>query len=153
VRHDNHIDPTKPDFKFGVFGYVLKQLFDKRKAIKGQMKGWFDKIENMEKQGLEQTLEYREAQFQYEYFNSTQKALKVFMNTFYGEIGNQRSPFFIVQVAGGVTTNGGRTIKLAQKFVEDKGCLVYYGDSVPGDSPLILQDEFGNTTIRTISTI
>ena len=125
VRHDNHIDPTKTDFKFGIFGYILKQLFDKRKAIKSQMKFWVKKIEECQ----EDTPNYAAARFQYEYLNSTQKALKVFMNTFYGEIGNQRSPFFMVQVAGGVTTNGGRNVKLAQKLLEDRSCKVYYGDS------------------------
>jgi DNA polymerase elongation subunit (family B) len=125
VRHDNHIDPTKSDFKFGIFGYVLKELFDKRKAIKGQMKSWEHAMEEAE----EDSQEYNNARFQYEYLNSMQKALKVFMNTFYGEIGNQRSSFFMVQVAGGITINGARYVRLAQKFTEEKGCKIYYGDT------------------------
>jgi DNA polymerase elongation subunit (family B) len=125
VRHDNKIDPASADFKFGIFGYVLKQLFDKRKALKAQMKQW----EKLAEEAKEDSAEYAHAKFQFEYMNSTQKALKIFMNTFYGEIGNQRSPFFMVQVAGGVTVNGGRNVRMAQQFVEQKGCKVYYGDT------------------------
>jgi len=149
VRHDNHIDPKLPDFKFGIFGYVLKQLFDKRKSLKVQMKIWEKKSE----EAKEGTQEYDDARFQYEYINSTQKALKIFMNTFYGEIGNQRSPFFMVQVAGGITINGGRNVKLAQQYVEKIGCKVYYGDSVTSDTPVILKDLAGNILIRTIDNI
>lgn len=125
VRHDGYTDPTDPKFKFGIFGYVLKQLFDRRKLIKADMKNWNHIVET----APSDSQEFQDALFQYEYLNSTQKALKIFMNTFYGEIGNQLSPFFMVQVAGGITTNGGKNVKAAQSFVEQKGCRVYYGDT------------------------
>jgi hypothetical protein len=148
-----------------IMGKVLKseKMIEDLEESRGNMKGSIGVVEadmknvRDKKKKLEEcnegTDEYAAAQFQYEYFNSTQKALKVFMNTFYGEIGNQRSPFFMVQVAGGITINGGRNVKLAQKFTEENGCKIYYGDSVPGDSPLILQDEFDHTLIREIRSI
>jgi DNA polymerase elongation subunit (family B) len=72
---------------------------------------------------------YEEINFQFTYWNSKQLALKRFMNTFYGETGNSLSPFFAVEIAGGITTNGQESIKLVKKFVESKGYRVLYGDT------------------------
>ncbi len=38
-------------------------------------------------------------------------AIKVFMNTFYGETGNQKSPLFDVLISGGTTTLGQKYIR------------------------------------------
>ena len=61
------------------------------------------------------------------------------MNTFYGEAGNQTSPFFVLEVAGAVTTYGKKNIIQAQKFVENKGYRIYYGDT---DSLYIAAPEY-----------
>lgn len=78
---------------------------------------------------LERKKEYENALFQYSKIDSKQKALKVFMNTFYGEAGNKRSSLFMLQIAGGITTAGQYNIKSANKYVTEQGCKVYYGDS------------------------
>lgn len=70
-----------------------------------------------------------EIDFQFNYYNCKQNALKVFMNTFYGETGNSQSPFFLIHVAGGITTNGQRNIKAVKGFVENNGYRVLYGDT------------------------
>ena len=87
--------------------------------------------------------------------NSKQRALKVFMNTFYGEAGNKISPVFVLAIALKVTTTGKEKIQMVAKIVQDlgfemtgergecdeDGCRLYYGDSVTGDTPLtILQN-------------
>jgi len=71
----------------------------------------------------------KRAQFMSKYLDSKQNGVKIFMNTFYGEMGNSRSPFFIVEMAGGVTKMGRESTKAAQKFVEALGFHVYYGDT------------------------
>src|SRR6185369_4482401 len=77
--------------------------------------------------------------------------------TFYGETGNKRSPLFMIQIAGGITTAGQANIKLAYDFVESKGCKVYYGDSVTGDTPILIRytqgQLAGTIDIRTIDDI
>ena len=73
--------------------------------------------------------EYDRVSFDYESVNSKQKALKVFMNTFYGEAGNSRSPFFLLQLAGGVTSAGQMVIKDAWEFAKKKGFRLKYGDT------------------------
>jgi len=133
VWHNNKMDPNDADFQFGVYPYILNRLFNKRKGIKKEMKVYAMQKEQMETQDNEylqqHSDEYEDICFQYNYLNSKQLALKVFMNTFYGEAGNKRSPFFVVEVAGGITSYGQRNIKMAQAFVEERDHVVYYGDT------------------------
>ena len=44
--------------------------------------------------------------YQYSLVDAKQKAIKVFMNTFYGETGNQQSSLFDVVISGGTTAYG-----------------------------------------------
>jgi DNA polymerase elongation subunit (family B) len=136
VRHDNKLDQNNPDFKFGLFPSILKELFDTRSQLKKSKNGlafWEHKIEQLKllsnDELLERKEEYEEALFQFSKIDSKQKALKVFMNTFYGEAGNKRSSLFMLQIAGGITTAGQYNIKSAYKYVVEQGCKVYYGDS------------------------
>lgn len=68
-------------------------------------------------------------EFEANRLNVKQNGMKVFMNTFYGEMGNPHSPFFIVEMAGGVTLKGREGTQAAKRFVESKGYHVYYGDT------------------------
>lgn len=72
---------------------------------------------------------YDEIVFQYNYLNTKQGALKVFMNTFYGETGNSLSSFFLPHVAGGTTTYGKKNIKFVKKHTEQRLFDVKYGDT------------------------
>lgn len=60
------------------------------------------------------------------------------MNTFYGEAGNQKSPLFDLVIAGGTTTLGQKYIKQVHSYIEKNNCEVVYGDSVPGDEPVLV---------------
>ena len=73
--------------------------------------------------------EYDRVCFEHTGVDSKQKALKVFMNTFYGEAGNSLSAFFLLQLAGGVTTAGQHTIKLVANFAIKESFRVKYGDT------------------------
>lgn len=157
IRHDNKIDPDDPECKFGIYPMILKELFDKRKTMKKDLHEWESKKEKLEMLTRDEftkpeiKAEYDNVCFNFNYINSKQSALKVFMNTFYGESGNKHSPFFVLQLAGAITTSGQDNIKMVQKYVEDVGCNVYYGDSVTGDTPLVLRDSItGIVYIKTI---
>jgi DNA polymerase elongation subunit (family B) len=136
IWHDGQYELK--DNKFGVFPYILNDLFSKRAVIKKQMKEFDHKLEKLDTVD-EKTLdkeardklkeEYDYLIFNKNYLNSKQNALKVFMNTFYGEAGNKLSPFFVVEVAGGITTYGKRNINFAYNIVLKTGCNVYYGDT------------------------
>lgn len=133
IRHDNKIETDKKDCKFGIYPAILKELFDLRKKYKKSMNVWKDKLEHMNTMSREQldlvSEEYENVNFQYNYWNTKQKALKVFMNTFYGETGNQVSPFFMLPIAGGITTAGKHNIKMVFKEVTKKGWETKYGDT------------------------
>ena len=73
--------------------------------------------------------EYARACFDWTCANTKQNALKVYMNTFYGEAGNSLSPFFQLELAGGVTSAGQYNIKLVADFVRSKGFRIKYGDT------------------------
>lgn len=166
VRHDNKLDPESPDFKFGLFPYILKKLFDARKKLKKGERGlgyWEHKLEQMkllpeeERNTPKAKEEYEDALFAFNTLDSKQKALKVLMNCFYGESGNKISPLFMLQVAGGITTAGRDNIKRAYEYVKEADCKVYYGDSVPADEPILIRYTTGplagNIDIRTIDDI
>lgn len=135
IRHGNKLDPNSEDYKFGIYPMILKELFDTRKEMKKILHKWEaekERLETLPKETFESKEiqdEYENVCFNYNYINSKQKALKVFMNTFYGESGNKRSPFFVLQLAGAITTAGQQNIKMVQKHVEDVGSKVYYGDT------------------------
>jgi hypothetical protein len=71
----------------------------------------------------------READYKFNYYNAKQNTLKIFMNTFYGQLGSPTSPYFIAALSGAVTKLGRRNLKLAKKFIEGEGCEIVYGDT------------------------
>jgi DNA polymerase elongation subunit (family B) len=131
IKHDNKLDKTKPNYKFGVYPEILKFLFDQRSAIKKEMATWGHKKEKMERSEITSEIkeEYETICFNFNYLNSKQKALKVFMNTFYGEAGNKISSFFIVLIAAGTTSIGKQSLLSAQEIVFKFKCRLYYGDT------------------------
>ncbi len=143
VWHNNKYDTKEEGFQFGVYPYILDDLFKKRAVLKKKMKVFEHRKEEIEAMSEEQQKaledEYSDVIFNKNYLNSKQNALKVFMNTFYGEAGNKRSPFFVLEVAGGVTTYGQKNIRFAYAFVKGQGCNVYYGDSVAEYTPMLLK--------------
>ncbi len=140
--------------KMGVFPFILKILFDKRKKIKNRFIALSKLIEiidilrkdNSGKSDKEifalinandfndtgfslETCDYAEIKFQRNAVNSKQNALKVYMNTFYGEQGNYLSSIYKLLVAGGITSAGQYNIKMvADYLVKNKYC-VWYGDT------------------------
>ena len=133
VWHGNCTRIDEPGFMFGVYPYILDMLFHQRKKIKRTLKTWADEREQMEAKGAaylcEHAIRYVDVKFQCGYLNAKQLAIKVFMNTFYGEAGTKNSPFFVLDVVCAITGFGQESLKRAQREVERLGCKVYYGDT------------------------
>lgn len=138
VRH-NEQNTENP--MFGLYPTILRYLFKQRSIMKKQLAIYKDKKEHIEKYETNyiNTKEYKECTFKIKYYDTKQKALKVFMNIFYGETGNKTSPFFQLPLAGGVTSAGQYNLLLVKKYVEDLGHNVYYGDSVTGETPILIK--------------
>lgn len=123
VRHDNNFE------KMGIYPIVLDNLFRLRSSVKKQ-------IENNEKK-IKEIADLPNSESQIDELsygiliaNAKQKALKILMNTFYGETGNELSAFYELLIAGGITTNGVNTIKKALNFaVDNYKYQLLYGDT------------------------
>ena len=138
IAHDTvdgvTLAPGKAAGRFGLYPSILKELFDIRDKMKAVMKSYATRKEAVKTasgglplDGARQ--EFDDICFRYNYMNSKQKALKVFMNTFYGETGNKNSPFFVMAIAGGITSAGQRNLKMIGSHVVARGCKLYYGDT------------------------
>src|SRR6266542_2167521 len=73
--------------------------------------------------------EYDLIYFDYSCLDAKQNALKVYMNTFYDTAGDSTSPFFLRELARGITSAGRRNIKLVTNFVKTKGFQIKYEDT------------------------
>lgn len=126
---------------FGLYPTILRDLFKQRSEMKKELAIYKDKKEHIEKyeKNYINNIDYKECLFKLKYCDTKQKALKVFMNTFYGEMGNKTSPLFQLPLAGGVTSAGQYNLLLVKKFVENLGHKVYYGDSVIGETPILVR--------------
>lgn len=125
VRHDNDIN------ELGLYPSVLIELFNSRKKIKQVMYKYTSLIEDYEKnkKNYDSDPIYIEATFQAGYYNSKQAAVKVFMNTLYGEMGNKLSSLFMLPLAGGVTSMGQYNLLMVRDYVKTLNAKVYYGDT------------------------
>lgn len=133
--------PALPGETFGIGSYVLKHLFDRRAVIKKRFVALTILKEKMEK-GDDVTdaellnvgmtrdeLSIHELEFRIATTDSKQKAMKVHMNTFYGENGNSESPLYILPIAGGVTSAGQYNIKRVEAYLKDHKYKIHYGDT------------------------
>ena len=122
--------------EMGVFPTILNDLGKKRAKIKSKMKNINEILENRNI-NLSRD-EIKEYKYKYSCYDSDQLALKKIMNTFYGEAGNSISSLYMSEIASTVTYVGRKYLMLVKDFLEKKKYKVYYGDSVTGDTPVIL---------------
>lgn len=122
-----------------------------RKIFLGIDKKGEHKIE-IESDRTDTILTIDDIDFYYNYFNLRQLAVKVFMNTFYGESGNQLSALYMKELAGAITSGGKRNLMFAHDVVSKEGCGIKYGDSVSADTPILCRLD-GKTFYRTIDNL
>ncbi|RIA91220.1 hypothetical protein C1645_737291 [Glomus cerebriforme] len=124
----------------GLYPKILVELLIRRNSLKSRLAPLNDKKEELEKEislvkargeivldALKS--EYSSVSFKIACIDAEQLALKLYMNSFYGEARNSDSPFFLRALAGGITSAGQRNIKLVAEFVKSKGFLIKYGDT------------------------
>ena len=149
VRHDEN----KEESNFGIYPWILRFLKKQRNLIRNET---YYNLENeiiyLEKNTTDylNNPKYNQLVSEFNYLDGKQKALKIFMNTFYGELGNQNSPLFILPLAGGVTSSGQYNLMLIHKYVTGMNCKIYYGDSVSGDTPILIKNIKNNIFMTTI---
>ena len=115
---------TPQNEHFDVIAHFAAHHYEKLKLA--------DILEALQQRGnLLEALEEMRAnyEFQQKALECTQLSIKVMMNTFYGESGNKRSPFYILELAYAITSYGQENIKKACEWVTKLGCKMYYGDT------------------------
>ena len=110
---------------FGVYPSILYDLYYKRKSVTKQRDEMGEKLKEL----TEGTIEYSEAQFYYNYYDNKQKVVKVFMNTIYGVTGSVDSPLYMLEISGGITSTGQRSLGISIDTILKQGCDVLYGDT------------------------
>lgn len=115
---------------------ILRMLLDTRKATKKRMKKETDPFKKKILDGL-------------------QLAYKVTANSIYGATGASMGCISCKQVAGSVTTTGRNLLATSRDkildYYKDSKCI--YGDSVTGDTPILIRYPTGKISIRTIETL
>lgn len=119
----------------GMLPCMIKNLLEERKIVKQEMKKTEDKS-------------------LYTVLNRRQNALKICANSVYGMMGFKNSKYFgHVQCAESVTMMGRIVLENVVTLIESNyDAKVLYGDSVTGDTPLLLQKN-GKVYIETIQSI
>ena len=102
-------------------------------------------------------------------FDKRQASKKVVANSLYGQSGAKTSSFYDKDIAASTTAMGRKLLLYGKRVIEEcygdnivktnkfgdvkSKAEIVYGDSVPGDEPLILRDENGMVTIKTIESL
>lgn len=128
IQHENNTDETQPEYRFGLYPHILRMLFNERSRLKKVLIPLKEKYEQLTSERHEK-LDVEHLEEQINYWDSKQRALKVFMNTFYGEAGNNLSPLYMREISSGITWLGQSSLLKAKAFVENKKCKVHYGDT------------------------
>lgn len=119
--------------RYGILPEILTELLNKRKETNNRL--------SREKDPFLRNI-----------LNSLQLAFKITANSLYGQTGAVTSPIYFLPIAESTTAIGRERLHHAKKIVEEHfpGSEIIYGDSVTGDTPLILRDEDRNIIITTI---
>jgi len=101
---------------------------------------------------------YDKASFEWKLQESMQLAYKLSANSLYGQIGARTSAVYLKEIAACTTATGRGLIYFTKNFFETNyaqyKARVIYGDSVLGNTPLLLLDPAtNNIIIRTIETL
>lgn len=119
--------------RYGILPEILTELLNKRKDTNDRLK-------------------HEKDSFKRAILNALQLAFKVTANSLYGQTGAPTSPIFFIAIAASTTAIGRERLHYAKAVVEEnfEGAEVIYGDSVTGDTPLIVLDDHGDIDITTI---
>ncbi|BCS83263.1 DNA polymerase family B [Cotonvirus japonicus] len=124
--------------RYGILPEILTELLNKRKETNGRLA--------VEKDPFVKAI-----------LNALQLAFKVTANSLYGQTGAPTSPLYFLPIAACTTAIGRERLYYAKKTVEENfpGSEVIYGDSVTGDTPLIIKhnnsEDIEITTIQNLS--
>jgi len=124
-----------PDGKKSIIPEILQELLKHRKNTRKTQKN------------------FPENSFEWNIYEGLQLAYKITANSFYGLTGAQTSKIYLPEIAASTTATGRNLIKITKKHYESHyDCKVVYGDSVTGDTPVIIRNR-GVVTVASIESL
>ena len=124
-----------PDGKKSIIPEILQELLKQRKNTRKTQKN------------------FPENSFEWNIYEGLQLAYKITANSIYGLTGAQTSKIYLPEIAASTTATGRNLIKFTKKHYESHyDCKVVYGDSVTGDTPVIIRNK-GIITVATIESL
>lgn len=134
VQYHEFVDQGE---RIGLFPKVLRSLLASRKEVRAGMVPIKDTLISETDPEARRLIKSR-----LNILDRRQLAIKVACNSLYGIMGAKTSPFHERAVAESVTAAGRTYLKRACDYIYDRypGIDVVYGDSVTGDTPLVLRD-------------
>lgn len=166
-----------PEGKKGIIPTILMKLLKARKTTRKKMemslvktkdgaeyRGFYDEVKCVVTtlEGEATTLDHNVIESAEDLYNEFQKAVldglqlayKVTANSLYGQIGAKTSPIYLKDIAACTTATGRKMIMMAKEFLEKNyNANIVYGDSVTGDTPLLVKYPDGMIDIVTIENL
>ena len=135
----------------GIVPTLLKTLLDARKKTNAEMKKMIKELEEMKDQT---SIEYEDKKRMITVLDKRQLSYKVSCNSMYGGYGVKRGYLPFLPGAMCTTAKGRQSIEKASTFlVENYGAKLIYGDSVTGDTPILVRYEDRTVDILRIDEI
>jgi DNA polymerase elongation subunit (family B) len=161
-EHDKVVRKTKPKTKLctkhhyrflkepkGIIPTLLENLLNSRKKINGDIKVLKEQYQNC-KDPKEKSMLFSKISV----LDKRQLAMKVSANSMYGGFGVKRGYLPFMPGAMCTTARGRESIEKAAKYIQNNyGARLIYGDSVSGDTPILVQYEDGTVDIVRIDEI
>jgi len=124
-----------PDGKKSIIPEILQEFLKQRKNTRKIQKN------------------FPEKSFEWNIYEGLQLAYKITANSIYGLTGAQTSKIYLPEIAASTTATGRNLIKITKKHYESHyDCKVVYGDSVTGDTPVIIRNR-GVVTVATMESL
>jgi len=134
----------------GVLPSLLKNLLDSRKKTNSEMKKMNLELDDLKKD----TDEYNDKKRMLTVLDKRQLSYKLSANSMYGGMGARKGYLPFLYGAVCTTAKGRQSIEKASKFlVENYGAKLIYGDSVTGDTPILVRYEDQTVDILRIDEI
>lgn len=128
-----------------------------------------NKTEHRIEKDMVSSIETTFTPFQQGVMDGLQKAYKITANSIYGQMGAKTSPVKMIAIAACTTATGRKLLMTAKNFIRDKyqnttvslpsrdvfikESETVYGDSVTGDTPIIIKHSDGMVDVVTIETL
>ena len=140
----------KKKIKSGIKTCRFAQLSEGKKSIVPEI---LQELLKQRKNTRKIQKKFPEKSFEWNIYEGLQLAYKITANSIYGLTGAQTSKIYLPEIAASTTATGRNLIKFTKKHYETNyDCKVVYGDSVTGDTPVVIRNR-GVVTVATMESL